>query len=649
MKDLDEFRNLFIQKKYLKNHKGNTYQIVPQNKDSLNEWIKENQQLWLSYVEEYECEEELWYFINHPNIRKSDCVCKTCGKILTFSQIKRNNTTCSKECRLPNIPEGYITQQQMFIRFKEYALSFAGIERVLNYLGLKGIKVNPFMCYSPEVVEKVSQFYSEHPDQKRYFTEKTNQERYGGKVPFSCEGIREKSKKTKLERYGDENFNNRESYKKTCIDKYGVDNVFKSEEIKEKSKQTMLRKYGVEYTTQSSDLQKKIIESNQERFGVDYYVMLPEVKDRAMKLCKERFEELKPIRENIIRENLTSQSLAEKFGVVPATINFLANHELNIPHKVSIQGVYIYDDSAEQIFSEYFSRNVYHSKQETEIFNYLKTIYDGDILINDRKVLDGNELDLYLPEKNVAIEVDGVYWHCELFKPKNYHLDKTVRCKEKGIRLIHIYESDWRDKVDICKSILASSIGVYLKRYYARNLKLSVIDNEVARSFYDKNHLQGLEGRIDISLALLDDDSNVVQCCSFVMKGFHSGETELIRMATRLNCQVVGGFSRLVSHFVKDYKIKNLVSYINRAWFDGKGYYHSGFEFVHNNPVSYYVVYHEKLVHKSKFRKQCLKKMFERGELKYYNDNDTEEEIEIRNNLYRFFDCGTIKVRYIGG
>lgn len=648
MKDLNNLRNLFIEHRFIKLHRGGTYQITPQNKLLLNSWIDKHKQLWDSYVSEYECEKELWYFINHPNIQKSEFVCKTCGKPLTFSQIKKHNITCSKECHLPIIPEGYLTQEQLQDKFKEYSLSFAGVDRVLKHLGLSGIKIYPFMCYSPEVVEKVSQFYLEHPNQKRYFTEKTNQERYGSISPFSNKDVVEKGKKTKLRKYGNEYYNNRDKCRQTCLSIYGVDNPFKSEMIKEKSKQTMKQKYGVEFTTQSPELQKKIRKSNQERYGVDYFVTKPEVKRKMIESTKQRYDNIRPIRKKIIQENLTAETLAKKFGVVPATINFLANHELNISHTESIQGLYIYDDSAEKIFEEYFSRNIYHSKQETEICDYLKTIYDGEILINDRKVLNGDELDLYIPEKNVAVEVDGVYWHCEVHKPKNYHLDKTIRCENKGIRLIHIYESDWRDKKNICKSILSSAIGVYSKRYYARNLKLSIVDNDVAKLFYNQNHLQGLEGRIDVSLALLDENSNIIQCCSFVMKNFHSGETELIRMATKLNCQVVGGFSKLVSHFVKEHNVDNLVSYINRAWFNGKGYYSSGFQFVHNNPISYYVVYHETLVHKSKFRKQALKKMFEQGKLRYYNENDTEEEIEHKNNLYRFYDCGTIKVKYVG-
>ena len=46
----------------------------------------------------------------------------------------------------------------------------------------------------------------------------------------------EKAKQTKLLKYGDENFNNRNKFNESCLQKYGVKNPFQSEEIKNKIK-----------------------------------------------------------------------------------------------------------------------------------------------------------------------------------------------------------------------------------------------------------------------------------------------------------------------------------------------------------------------------------------------------------------------------
>ena len=48
--------------------------------------------------------------------------------------------------------------------------------------------------------------------------------------------------------------------------------------------------------------------------------------------------------------------------------------------------------------------------------------------------------DFYLPKLNLAFEYNGIRYHNELYKTKNYHKDKTDKCKEKGIQLIHIWE-----------------------------------------------------------------------------------------------------------------------------------------------------------------------------------------------------------------
>ena len=71
-----------------------------------------------------------------------------------------------------------------------------------------------------------------------------------------------KSKQTKLKRYGSLGYNNRDKAKRTCLEKYGVDNPKKSEQSKKKTIETCLRKYGV---CQPTQLQKVIDITHQEK------------------------------------------------------------------------------------------------------------------------------------------------------------------------------------------------------------------------------------------------------------------------------------------------------------------------------------------------------------------------------------------------
>ena len=78
--------------------------------------------------------------------------------------------------------------------------------------------------------------------------------------------------------------------------------------------------------------------------------------------------------------------------------------------------------------------------------NRAKSIYSGIIIENDKTILDGKELDIYIPDKHLAIEFNSDYWHREEQIGKYYHQEKSLACREKGIRLIHIFEYEWINK-----------------------------------------------------------------------------------------------------------------------------------------------------------------------------------------------------------
>ena len=89
----------------------------------------------------------------------------------------------------------------------------------------------------------------------------------------------------------------------------------------------------------------------------------------------------------------------------------------------------------------------YHlSKNEDEIADIISNFYPVER--NNRSILGGLELDMYIPSCKVAIEYNGLRWHSEQFKPdKNYHLNKLLKCQEKGIKLIQIFEDEYLKKL----------------------------------------------------------------------------------------------------------------------------------------------------------------------------------------------------------
>ena len=211
--------------------------------------------------------------------------------------------------------------------------------------------------------------------------------------------------------------------------------------------------------------------------------------------------------------------------------------------------------------------------------------------------------------------------------------------------MIHVFEDDWIEHKEIVKSMIKSRLGIYDRKIFARKCQIKEISKHYAFEFFETNHLQGYAKNCDLNLGLFYEDE-LVQAISITFKGWHDGNTELTRMTTKLNVQVIGGFSKLVSYFCKNYNCDLLVSYVYKAWFNGKGYLASGFKVIKENNPAYSYILNKKRFHKSGFRKDKLKRMLEKGKIKIYSDDMTESEICRQNGIYRIYDCGTVKMEY---
>lgn len=81
------------------------------------------------------------------------------------------------------------------------------------------------------------------------------------------------------------------------------------------------------------------------------------------------------------------------------------------------------------------------SHPEQEVFDFIQSIYSGELRRNVRDIIPPCELDIYAPDLHIAVEFNGQYWHSDISgTSKKYHEDKSLKCEAQGIRLIHIYE-----------------------------------------------------------------------------------------------------------------------------------------------------------------------------------------------------------------
>lgn len=96
---------------------------------------------------------------------------------------------------------------------------------------------------------------------------------------------------------------------------------------------------------------------------------------------------------------------------------------------------------------------------EKEIADYISEFYTEKPIRNSRSIIIDKELDLYYPEKKIAIEYNGVYWHSEKFKGRDYHYNKFISCAENNILLISVFEDQWNSNKDRIKSYIRDAFN----------------------------------------------------------------------------------------------------------------------------------------------------------------------------------------------
>lgn len=284
-----------------------------------------------------------------------------------------------------------------------------------------------------------------------------------------------------------------------------------------------------------------------------------------------------------------------------------------------------------------YCSNCHTSKPQKEIKEFLLKFTDN-VLENDRKVLNGKELDIYLPDYNFAIEVDGIYWHSELKgKKRNYHINKTNECKNNGIQLIHIFETEWNNNKDIVKSILSTKLNKNVEKIYARKSIVKEIDTKTKREFLNKNHLQG-NGKSKYKLGLFYNDE-LVSVMTFGKRKItkNDPEYEIIRFASKLNTNVIGGASKLLKYFERTYKPSKLITYSDKRYSTSNNFYQQlGFTFSHESKPNYwYFKDSNVLLSRVNFQKHKLK-----NKLESFNKTLSEWKNMKNNGYNRIWDCG---------
>lgn len=356
---------------------------------------------------------------------------------------------------------------------------------------------------------------------------------------------------------------------------------------------------------------------------------------KEYKIPHVRFNESKPLTkimlsdrdwmyEQHVIQRKTCEKIAEEIGSSKATVSlYMEKHGIETNKTNS-----------------YPRKHIVVSNGCREVVEFIESKYNGKIILNDRSILNGKEIDIYLPELQLGFEYNGVWSH--LYRPleatearkkgRYYHVSKTDQALAAGVKLYHIWSSDWETRGHVWKSKITQLIGATTEKIAARKCVVSGVPADVSRVFLDSHHLQGKD-TAGVRLGLYYSDE-LIAIMTFGKPRFTTKfDWELIRFCVKGGVSVAGGFSKLLNHFRKTHG-GSIVSYANRMYSHGEVYYKNGFELININRPSYFYVKRgtETLLHKYAFRKQFVSP----------GDNRTESEIMDDLGFDIVWDCGTM-------
>lgn len=223
------------------------------------------------------------------------------------------------------------------------------------------------------------------------------------------------NKETKKERYGDENYNNRELAKKTCLERYGVETPLSGKgEIRQKWENKNLEKFGKKTTTNI----EKIRKTKEERYGDGGYVN----SEKRKKTMKERYGSEYTLSSDILLQKI-KETKREKYG----DENYV-NHEkiqetlmkrYGVKNPYQIKSVRNRLDYDKIISTKRKTGKLNSSAQEERLNSILINIFGKENVVreyrDDRyrnpKTKRRYCCDFYIKSEDLFIELQGHYTH----------------------------------------------------------------------------------------------------------------------------------------------------------------------------------------------------------------------------------------------
>jgi len=467
--------------------------------------------------------------------------------------------------------------------------------------------------------------------------ENTLIEKYGVKNISQSELIKKKKELTLLNNYGVSHPLKSMVIKKRVVItnncRWGVDNVSQSSIVAEKKRNTTNKNFGVDYNFQSNEIKKNIKSTIKNKYGVDYYVQSIENKQRITETNNEKKIKF-----------WTNRLKIDSNDIEVENDKFIIKNLCKIHNQFEIDKYNLYNRSAIQQIENICTICNPISKSISIKENEIRDFIENELNINTEKIrISNKEIDIFLPKHNLGIEFDGLYWHSNIYKNKNYHLNKTELCESQNIQLLHVFEDEWMFKKSIVKSIIKSKLGIVDNKIFARKCEIIEINSKLCSNFLNVNHIQGsVNSKIKIGLFY---NNELVSVMTFGKKRLSMGNKqqvdnnyEILRFCNKLNTVVIGGASKMLKFFIKKYRPDSITTFADRRYSQGDLYVQLKFTFCKNTVPNYYYFHPNNMIryHRFKFRKDVLVR-------EGFDSTKTEHQIMAERGYSRIYDSGHMK------
>lgn len=484
-------------------------------------------------------------------------------------------------------------------------------------------------------------------------------------VPVTCGSLECRSKYMKdiSSSYSKEKLESMSQKRKaTCLSVYGTEAPAQNKEIQEKTRQTNLKRYGTDWTCQAEPIKSKIQQTFLNNYGTTSPMKNEEVKTKMKNTCIKRYGV-----DNIKKSSRIKEIFLEKYGVENSNLIGKDPEKIEIYKSPEKLKKYFDDNKGKTLkeiseslgFSSYQVGRALHtygldeyvgettgtSIGEKSLVDFVKSLVgEENVIIRDRQTICPLELDILIPNKKIAIEYNGNFWHSDIMllsrnnkltetSVKKYHLNKTELCKEKGIHLIHIFEYEWEDtlrKERLKKYLTDILLPESRTKLYARNCIVKEISSKTANDFLDENHLQGKDNS-GVRIGLFYNDI-LVACMTFCKPRFSKKyDWELSRFVVKSGYSVTGGGGKLLNYFRKNYN-GSIISYSDIAKMTGNLYRALGFKELEPSEPNYVWIKGNNVLTRYQTQKHKL--------LKLGFEGDTEEDIMRGRGFLKLYDCG---------